>query len=48
MLRGIQLYPDIMEFLFMFADDTALLADTSVGFLRQQGILSNFCVTYNQ
>lgn len=43
-IRGIQLFPDIVEiFILMFADDIALIADTVVGLQKQLNILYQFC-----
>jgi hypothetical protein len=43
-IRGIQLFPDIMEiFLLMFADDIALIADTIIGLQKQLNLLCQFC-----
>ena len=43
-IRGIQLFPSIVEvFLLMFADDIALISDTVVGLQRQLNILFLFC-----
>ena len=46
-LRGIQLFPDLMElFLLLFADDIALISDTKSGLQRQLSLLSLFCKEY--
>ena len=43
-IRGIQLFPDIVEiFLLMFADDIALLSDTVIGLQKQLNVLQTFC-----
>ena len=43
-IRGIQLFPDIIEvFILMFADDIALLADTVSGLQKQLNTLESFC-----
>ncbi|MEW8548219.1 MAG: reverse transcriptase family protein [Candidatus Thiodiazotropha sp.] len=43
-LRGIQLYPDLVElFLLLFADDVALLSDSVIGLQRQLNLLYDFC-----
>ena len=43
-LRGIQLYPDLIEiFILLFADDIALIADTVGGLQRQLCLLNSFC-----
>ena len=45
-VRGIQLFPDLVEiFILMFADDIALISDTIIGLQRQLNILSQFCQT---
>ena len=46
-LRGIQLFPDLLEiFILHFADDIALVADTTSGLQRQLSLLSPFCMEY--
>ena len=43
-LRGIQMYPDIVEmFLLFFADDVALISDSVIGLQRQFFLLNDFC-----
>ena len=45
-IRGIQLFPDIVEiFLLMFADDIALISDTVIGLQMQLNCLHQFCIT---
>jgi hypothetical protein len=45
-IRGIQLFPDIVElFLLMFADDIALISDTIVGLQKQLNLLQQFCIS---
>ena len=46
-VRGIHLYPDVMEvLLLMFADDIACISDTISGLQKQLNILSTYCATY--
>ena len=46
-LRGIQLFPDLMElFLLLFSDDIALISDTKSGLQKQLSLLSPFCKEY--
>lgn len=46
-IRGVQLYPDIIEiFLLMFADDIASLSDTVNGLQKQLNILQDYCDEY--
>ena len=43
-LRGMQLFPDLVEILMlMFADDLALISDTVIGLQRLLNLLFNFC-----
>ncbi|MEW8542874.1 MAG: reverse transcriptase family protein, partial [Candidatus Thiodiazotropha sp.] len=43
-LRGVQLYPEIVEiFLLLFADDVALISDSVIGLQRQFYLLQDFC-----
>ena len=43
-IRGIQLFPSIIEiFLLMFADDIALISDTVKGLQKQLNTLNTFC-----
>ena len=43
-LRGIQLFPNLLEiFLLLFADDIALIANTKSGLQSQLSLLSPFC-----
>ena len=45
--HGIQLFPEITEiFLFLFADDIALISDTIQSLKRQLKILEKFCEMY--
>ena len=48
-IRGLQLFPEIIEMLLLlFADDVILLADTIIGLQRQLSILEcDFCDDYH-
>ena len=46
-VRGIQLFPDIIEiFMLMFADDIACISDTISGLQKQLNILNQYCKIY--
>ena len=43
-LRGVQVFPDLLEILLLkFADDLALISDTVVGLQRLLNLLYSFC-----
>ena len=43
-IRGIQLFPDLVEiFKLLFADDIALISDTISGLQKQLDILLKYC-----
>ena len=47
-IRGLQLFPEIIEILLLlFADDVILLSDTIIGLQRQLSILEYFCDDYH-
>ena len=46
-IRGIQLFPDLVEiFMLFFADDIALISDTISGLQKQLDILLKYCKEY--
>ena len=43
-IRGVQLFPELIEILILtFADDLALISDTVIGLQRLLNLLHNFC-----
>ena len=46
-IRGILLFPDLVEiFMLLFADDIALISDTISGLQKQLDILLKYCKEY--